>query len=153
MVLSGEKQIVNVCDKNWTINKSPKGQRSLTWVQHAQKVKYGLQSRQVTSNNWPNFEHMRFYTCSCYLQVSLRSDKKWMDYAPNSHLMAFLHNQGQITPKWLVWSGQNSNSSEILCMSWVPAGLTKFRSIMNMLARRYHFPIIVSEIFPVLKCA
>ena len=56
MVLSGEKQIVNVCDKNWTINKSPKGQWSLTWVQHAQKVKYGLQSRQVTPNNWPNFE-------------------------------------------------------------------------------------------------
>ena len=28
--------------------------------------------------------------------------------------MAFFNNQGQITPKWLVWSGQNSNSSEIV---------------------------------------
>ena len=59
--------------------------------------------------------------------------------------MAFFNNQGQITPKWLVWSDQNSNSSEILCMSWLSASLTKIRSIMNVLARRHHFPIIVYE--------
>ena len=61
--------------------------------------------------------------------------------------MAFFKNQGQITPKWLVWKGQNSNSSEILCLSWLPASLTKIRSRMNMLAWRDHFPIIVYEKF------
>ena len=61
--------------------------------------------------------------------------------------MAFFNNQEQITPKWLVWSGQNSNSSEILCLSWIPASLTKIRSRMNVLAWRHHFPIIVYENF------
>ena len=60
--------------------------------------------------------------------------------------MAFFNNR-QVTPKWLVWSGQNSNSSEILFLSWLPESLTKIRSIMNVLARRHHFPIIVYENF------
>ena len=36
--------------------------------------------------------------------------------------------QGHVTPKWLIRSGRNSNSSEILCLSWLPASLTKIRS-------------------------
>ena len=42
--------------------------------------------------------------------------------------MAFFNNQVQITPKWLVWSGQNSISSKILCLIWLPASLTNIRS-------------------------
>ena len=34
-------------------NKLPTGQQSLTWVQHAQKVKYGLYGPL-----WPNVEHL-----------------------------------------------------------------------------------------------
>ena len=26
--------------------------------------------------------------------------------------------QGQVTPKWVVWFGPNSNSTELLCLSW-----------------------------------
>ena len=67
--------------------------------------------------------------------------------------MAFFNNQRQMTPKWLVWSGQNSNSSEISCLSWLPASLTKIWSVMNMLTVmnvltwRQHFPIIVYKKF------
>ena len=31
--------------------------------------------------------------------------------------------QGQVTPKWVVWSGSKSNSSELLCLYWLPATL------------------------------
>ena len=26
--------------------------------------------------------------------------------------------QGQVTPKWVVWFGPKSNSTELLCLSW-----------------------------------
>ena len=56
--------------------------------------------------------------------------------------------QGHITPKWPIRSSRNSNSSEILWLSWLPASLTKIRSKMNELAWRHHFPIIsLWEIF------
>ena len=56
--------------------------------------------------------------------------------------------QGQVTPKWVVWSGPKSNSSELLCLSWLPATLMMIRSKMNELAWRQHFPIIsLWEIF------
>ena len=56
--------------------------------------------------------------------------------------------QGQVTPKWVVWSGPKSNSSELLCLSWLPATLMMIRSKMNEPAWRQHFPIIsLWEIF------
>ena len=42
--------------------------------------------------------------------------------------MGFFATQGQVTPKWIVRSGQNSNSSKILWLSWLPARLMKIRS-------------------------
>ena len=50
--------------------------------------------------------------------------------------------QGQLTSKWVVWSGQKSNSSELLYLSWLPATLMMNRSKMNELAWRQHFSII-----------
>ena len=38
--------------------------------------------------------------------------------------------------------GRKSNSSELLCLSWLPATLLMLRSKMNELAWRQHFPII-----------
>ena len=35
--------------------------------------------------------------------------------------------QGQVTPKWAVWFGPKSNSSELLCLSWLPATLMMIR--------------------------
>ena len=51
--------------------------------------------------------------------------------------------QGQVTRKLVVWSSPKSNSSELLCLSWLPATLMVIRSKMNELAGRQHFPIIV----------
>ena len=50
--------------------------------------------------------------------------------------------QGQVTAKWVVWSGPKSNSCELLCLSWLPATLMLIQSKMNELAWRQHFPII-----------
>ena len=50
--------------------------------------------------------------------------------------------QGQVTPKWVVWSGPKSNSSKLLCLSWLPATLMMISSKMNELAWRHLFPII-----------
>ena len=56
--------------------------------------------------------------------------------------------QGQLILKWVVWSGLKSNSSQLLCLSWLPATLMMIRSKMNKLAWRQHFPIISQpEIF------
>ena len=56
--------------------------------------------------------------------------------------------QGQVTPKWVVWLGPKSNSTKLLCLSWLSATLMMIRSKMNELAWRHHFPIIsLWEIF------
>ena len=56
--------------------------------------------------------------------------------------------QGHITAKWDVWSSPKSNSSQLLCLSLLPATLTMIQSKMNELAWRQHFPIIsLWEIF------
>ena len=44
--------------------------------------------------------------------------------------------QGQVTPKWIVWSGPKSNSSELLCLSWLPAILMIIRS-KNIASREW----------------
>ena len=56
--------------------------------------------------------------------------------------------QGQLTPKWFVWFGPKSNSTELLCLSWLPATLMMIQSKMNKLAWRHYFSIIsLWEIF------
>ena len=46
--------------------------------------------------------------------------------------------QGQVTPKWVVWFGSKSNSTDLnkLCLSWLPATLMMIQSKMNKLAWR-----------------
>ena len=48
--------------------------------------------------------------------------------------------QGQLTPRSLVESGPNSNLSEILWLSLLPASIKKIRSKMKALACSQHFP-------------
>ena len=38
-----------------------------------------------------------------------------------------LYIQGQVTPKWVVWSGPKSNPSELLCLFWLSATLMTSR--------------------------
>ena len=60
--------------------------------------------------------------------------------------------QGQVTPKLVDLSSPKSYSSELLCLSWLPATLTMIQSKMNELAWRQHFPIVsLWEIFKMLK--
>ena len=47
--------------------------------------------------------------------------------------------QGQLTPQSLVWSGQISNSSEMLWMSSLPASIKKIRSKMKELESSQDF--------------
>ena len=50
--------------------------------------------------------------------------------------------QGKVTPKWVVWFSPKLNSTQLVCLSWLPATLMMIRSKMNKLAWRHHFPII-----------
>ena len=50
--------------------------------------------------------------------------------------------QGRVTLKWIIQSGWNLNSSEILYPSWIPASLEKIQSKMTVNKCRQHFPII-----------
>ena len=52
----------------------------------------------------------------------------------------FLDAQGHPTPKAVVRSGWNLNSFKILCLSSLPASLTKIRSKLKALAWRHRFP-------------
>ena len=50
--------------------------------------------------------------------------------------------QGRAAPKPIVWSGPKTNSSEILCLSLLPASLMKIGSKLNwrhLIAWRHHF--------------
>ena len=52
----------------------------------------------------------------------------------------FLDAQGQLSPLSVVRSGRNSNSSEILCMSLLPASVKRIRSKATKKRWRHHFP-------------
>ena len=47
--------------------------------------------------------------------------------------------QGQITPKWIIWSSPNLNSIELLCLSSLPASLTNILSKVTEKSYRHHF--------------
>ena len=52
------------------------------------------------------------------------------------------------TYKWAMETrGPKLNSSELLCLSWLPATLMTIRSKMKELAWRHHFPIISLWVF------
>ena len=57
-------------------------------------------------------------------------------------LFTMFNVQRGITPKLYKHRGPKSNSSELLCLSWLPATLKMIRTKMNELACRHHFPII-----------
>ena len=85
--------------------------------------------------------------CS-YIRLS-KSNRYWKN-------RSFDHPQAELDilsfQKTYTWAmetrGPKSNSSELLCLSWLPATLMMIRSKMNDLAWRHHFPIIsLTEIF------
>ena len=62
------------------------------------------------------------------------------DFSHYKSMGIFPDAQGQLTPKFLVQSGPNSNLSEILWLSSLPASMKKIRSKMKALACSQHFP-------------
>ena len=52
----------------------------------------------------------------------------------------FLDAQGQLTPQSVVRSGRNSNLSEILCMSSLPASIKRIGLKATEKRWRHHFP-------------
>ena len=91
-----------------------------------------------------------FSFCLHLLDLS-SDDKQVAQRATIAHLSPMF--QGQIsfqkTYKWAMETrGPKSNSSELLCLSWLPATLMTIWSKMNELAFRHHFHIIsLWEIF------
>ena len=62
------------------------------------------------------------------------------DFSQYKSMGIFPDAQGQLTPKSLVQSGPNSNLSEILWLSSLPASMKKIRSKIKALACSQHFP-------------
>ena len=62
------------------------------------------------------------------------------DFSHYKSMGIFPDAQGQLTPQSLVESGPNSNLSEILWLSSLPASMKKIRSKMKAIERTQHFP-------------
>ena len=62
------------------------------------------------------------------------------DFSHYKSMGIFPDAQGQLTPQSLVESGPNSNLSEILWLSSLPASMKKIRSKMKAPERTRHFP-------------
>ena len=58
-------------------------------------------------------------------------------FSHNKSMDNFFDAQGHVTPKPVILYGQNSNSSEILCLSLLLASLTKTRSKLKVLVWRH----------------
>ena len=72
---------------------------------------------------------------------SKMNELAWRHHFPIIKSMGnFLDAQGQLTPSSVVRSGRNSNSSEILCMSSLPANIKRIGSKATKKRWRHHFP-------------
>ena len=110
----------------------------------------------VSSLIWRKFEHIQALMLVLvtwkYQKDPIKNNREQVaQRATIAHLSPMC--QGQIsfkkTYKWAMETrGPKSNSSELLCLSWLPATLMMIWSKMNELAWRHHFPIIrLWEIF------
>ena len=73
---------------------------------------------------------------------SIKDDRASME-TPFSHYKSMgdiLDVQGQLTPSLVVRSGQNSNSSKILCISTLPASIRRIGSKATGKRWRHHYP-------------
>ena len=78
----------------------------------------------------------KFYACPRYLQVWRRSDQNRRRHRVHN---IFSSAQEQVTPKSMDGHGRNSNTSEILCLSCLPASLTNIWSNVKAIAWRHGF--------------
>ena len=86
-------------------------------------------------------------SCMSWLPARMRMIESKMkelecsqDFSHYKSMGIFPDAQGQLTPQPLVESGPNSNLSEILWLSSLPASMKKILSKMKALACSQHFP-------------
>ena len=86
-------------------------------------------------------------SCMSWLPARMRMIESKMkelecsqDFSHYKSMGIFPDAQGQLTPQSLVESGPNSNLSEILWLSSLPASMKKIQSKMKALACSQHFP-------------
>ena len=102
-----------------------------------------LDSVVVSGRNWNSSELscMSLLTLRMKLIHTKMKELEWsQDFSHYKSLGIFQDAQGQLTPQSLVESGPNSNLSEILWLSSLPASMKKDRSKMKALACSQHFP-------------
>ena len=84
---------------------------------------------------WPKFELIREFMAvqaTCKFDEDLIKTEGTINRTRSN--IGFFSFQGQVTPKWKAWSGQNSNSSENLWLCWLPAILMTIWSKLNALS-------------------
>ena len=74
------------------------------------------------------------------IESKMKELESSQDFSHYNSMGIFPEGQGQPTPQSLVESGPNSNLSEILWLSLLPASMKKIRSKMKALACSQHFP-------------
>ena len=102
-----------------------------------------LESVVVSGRNWNSSKLL----CMSLLPTRMKmihtkmKELEWsQDFSHYKSMGIFPDAQGQLTLQSLVESGLNSNSSEILWLSSLPASMKKIRSKMKALACSQHFP-------------
>ena len=116
-----------------SLDKKPKGQRSLTWVQRA--------TVNLPQNLMQPFPHPNDAIHKIWSRLA-----NWLQRYSSSKVWNFRHSRAS-NSKMSSWFGPKSNSTKLLCLSWL-ATLMMIQSKMNKLATRHHFPIIsIWEIF------
>ena len=96
----------------------------------------------VSGRNWNSSKR----SCMSSLPTRMKlihtkmKELEWsQDFSHYKSMGLFQNAQGQLTPKSLVESGPNSNLSEILWLSSLPASMKKIRSKMKALEWTQHF--------------
>ena len=74
------------------------------------------------------------------IQLKMKAQECSQDFSHYKSMGIFPDAQGQLTPQSLVRSGHISNSSEMLWMFSLPAGMKKIGSKMRALECSQHFP-------------
>ena len=102
-----------------------------------------LKSVVVSSQNWNSSQLSCMSSLPTRMKMIHTKMKKLecsQDFSHYKSMGIFPDAQGQLTPQSLVQSGPNSNLSEILGLSLLPASMKKIRSKMKALACSQHFP-------------
>ena len=102
-----------------------------------------LESVVVSSRNWNSSKRScmpSLPTRMKMIHTKMKELECSQDFSHYKSMGIFPDAQGQLTPQSFVESGPNSNLSEILWLSSLPASMKKIRSKMKALACSQHFP-------------